>query len=116
MNGYLFRVLAVSVVWAGLFPGLSPGQPATNSPHRQIAAAELREAKRELESVREDRSGRMKEAIKAIDRAVWAIDFVLVKVGETPGVVALDPGRFPEFRDTLNSAAPSMTWKRLATR
>jgi hypothetical protein len=99
MNRCSFAAVAVAVVSTALFPGPSWGQPATNSPHRQIAASELREAKRELESVREDRSGRVKEAIKAIDRAVWAIDYVLTKVGETPGVVALDPGRYPEFKD-----------------
>jgi len=100
MNRYFFVVAAV-IVSSGILPVRISAQPATNSPHRQIAAAELREAKREMESVREDRSGRVKEAVKAIDRAIWAIDFALTKVGETPGVVALDPARFPEFKDQV---------------
>jgi hypothetical protein len=101
MKRFLLAV-ASAVVAIGLFPDSASAQATTGSPRRQVAAAELKEAKRELQSAREDAGGRRKEAIKALDRAIWAVNYVLGSVGEKPGAVELDPARYPEFKDNVH--------------
>jgi hypothetical protein len=97
MRRFMISVMAL-VSWA-LTDSNSVAQSVTKSPRRQVATSELREAKRELDTIRDDRTGRVKDAIKAIDRAIASIDLSLTRVGETPGIIGLDPDRYPEFLD-----------------
>jgi hypothetical protein len=117
MKRFILAV-ASAVVAIGFFPDSAAAQATTANPRRQAATAELKEAKRELQSSRDDAGGRRREAIKAVDRAIWAIDYVLGSVGEKPGAVVLDPARYPEFKDhvhvrraltDLNSARDEVT-------
>ncbi len=68
------------VISAGATPAPAPpqgGQRKEQHPHFRAAIRELQEARCELETASHDFSGHRKEAIEAVDNAIWQLQQAL---------------------------------------